>query len=269
MADCFIPLRFNSSKLILVGDPRQLPPTVKSDVARKYGLNQSLYDRLYATLKGSSSITTLMVQYRMHREICSFPNRLFYEGVLRTDSSIDKRMQNFGLKPLYYYNRNGFGETRNNYGGIQNEEEAICVVHLCCQLIKHLELCRKKGDCRSDVQKRILIISPYRSQVHLIKQLLEEEDLFNVDVITVDGVQGQENDFVIFSCVRSGNNIGFLKDERRLNVALTRAKQALYIIGNLRKISERNRLWKQLVMDAERRNIIFNVQNGRPRLQFS
>ncbi|CAF2899771.1 unnamed protein product, partial [Rotaria sp. Silwood2] len=97
-----------------------------------------------------------------------------------------------------------------------------------------------------DVKRQIAIICPYRAQLRFLQGLLPD-----VEVMTADGAQGKEKDFVIFSCVRSGDEIGFLNDQRRLNVALTRARQCLYIVGNLRQIALKDEFWKRLVADAE------------------
>jgi superfamily I DNA and/or RNA helicase len=269
MGDCFIPLQFQCSKLILVGDPHQLSPTVKSQEARENGLEQSLYNHLYTTLEGSCSITTLTVQYRMHKKICSFPNRTYYDGILETDPSIEHRKPNFGLRPIYYYNRNTFRVKDKEYGVIKNEDEAKFVVQLCCKLINHLHQSYKMEDnCRSNVEKQILIISPYQGQTHCIKELLKKEGVFNVEVITVDGVQGREKDFVIVSCVRDSDKIGFLNNKRRLNVALTRAKHGLYVVGNLKNLATMDDYWKKLVKDANDRNIISDTGNDQPTLPF-
>ncbi len=265
MADCSIPLRVGCSKILLVGDPHQLPPTVKSNAARDYDLDQSLYEHLYEALKKSSLITMLTVQYRMHSEIVSFPNRTFYQGALETDPQLDKGIQNFGLRPLYYYNRNVPEESEDNKDIIRNKSEADFVIQLCHKLIEHLKSKEPKDTRQSNVEKRIAIISPYRAQMdYLQKELCP----YGVEVMTVNGAQGKERDFIIFSCVCSTDRIGFLNDERRLNVALTRSKQGLYVVGNLRNMAAQNDYWKKLVQDAIKRKIISDVKDDQPILPF-
>jgi senataxin len=274
MADCFIPLRFGCSKILLVGDPYQLPPTVKSDAAWNCGLYQSLYERLYKSLKESSLITMLTVQYRMHSKIVSFPNRMFYQGALKTNPELDRGIRNFGLRRLYYYNRRVPGESEddndripNKKGRRRNKNEADFVIQLCYKLIEHLKSKESKDTGQSNVEKRIAIISPYRAQVDYLQEKLRP---YGVDVMTIDGSQGKERDFIIFSCVRSNDKIGFLNDERRLNVALTRAKQGLYIVGNLTNIAAaaKNHFWEKLLEDANQRKIISNIEDNQPTLPF-
>ncbi|CAF3993783.1 unnamed protein product [Rotaria magnacalcarata] len=141
MADCFIPNRFKCAKVILVGDPMQLPPTVLSEAGRDYGLNRSLYEHIHQTLKDYHRITTLNVQYRMHSTICSFPNDFFYDNTLKTDSSVDEATRNMNLCHIYYYNT-AFRETKEydrrnqnddcikNGGRIKNDGEAEFVKQL-------------------------------------------------------------------------------------------------------------------------------------------
>ncbi|CAF3275852.1 unnamed protein product [Rotaria sp. Silwood2] len=111
------------------------------------------------------------------------------------------------------------------------------------------------NDFLKEVKRRITVITPYRAQQHFLQSILPPD----VEVLTIDGAQGQEKDFVIVSYVRSGNQIGFLRDMRRLNVALTRAKCALYIIGNLTKIAENDPVWMELLTDATQRKIISHL----------
>jgi senataxin len=254
MADCFIPHRFHCEKMILVGDPKQLPPTVMSMVGKKKGLNQSLYERLYRNLAQDDLITTLKTQYRMHSKICSFPNRTFYDGILETDSSANKPIGNNNLRPLYYYNRSVSGEKKEDDFSIKNEGEAQFVKKLYELLIDHI------GQQEPSVQNQIGVIGPYGAHRRCLQRLLPP----HVDVMTVDGAQGREKDFIIFSCVRSGDKLGFLEDERRLNVALTRARKGLYIVGNLRQLANCNKFWRSLVNDAIERKILCDVQDDQP-----
>ncbi|CAF3769432.1 unnamed protein product [Rotaria socialis] len=250
MADCFIPNRFNCARTILVGDPKQLRPTVLSKAGQDNGLNRSLYEHLYQTLENYGRITTLTMQYRMHSKVCSFPNRTFYKKMLKTDPSVDEHMKHIGLRHIYCYNRSMPGAMREDDNSIKNEGEAVFVKQLCDLLIDHI------GGQQLDVQKQIAVISPYRAHKYYLRSLLPP----HVEVMTVEGAQGREKDFIIFSCVRSGEQIGFLNDQRRLNVALTRAKKGLYIVGNLREIAQKDDFWKSLLVDAEKRGIIFDVK---------
>ncbi|CAI9741750.1 Hypothetical predicted protein [Octopus vulgaris] len=222
--DSLIPLQYNCCKLILIGDTEQLSPTIISQLALEYNYGQSLFERLckHYKYKDKNSVIMLNVQYRMHPDICKFPNRYIYNNQLISDSSLC------------------------------NPVEANFTVSLC--------------ECLSNLQVgrpllKIAVIAPYREQKKLLECLLAKRKLSNVDVTTVDGFQGRENDIIIMSCVRahgSFGSIGFLKNRRRLNVALTRAKFALYIVGHLASL-EGDEDWKSLIQDALDRHLVVRV----------
>ena len=138
-ADSLLPLRFDCTKLMLVGDPLQLPPCVLSDAGKKYGLSQSLYARLYSIFEQYSQcpITMLDTQYRMHPDICRFPSDYFYNGRLLTDDSIATKMKHFTLKPLYVYNITRSSHYLDDAGSSFNEAEARFIERFCKLLIAH------------------------------------------------------------------------------------------------------------------------------------
>ncbi|CAF3698007.1 unnamed protein product [Rotaria sordida] len=141
-ADFLLPLRFKCTKLILVGDPLQLPPCVISDAGNTYGLAQSLYKRLYSIFDKHSDgpISMLDTQYRMHPDICRFPSEHFYDNRLLTDESVAKRMMYFTLKPLYLYNMIKSPHGYDNASSSFNEGEAKFIRYFCNLLIAHLAL---------------------------------------------------------------------------------------------------------------------------------
>ena len=222
-----------SSRIVMAGDPLQLPPTVKSGIARKEGLDISLLEKCIDLEYYTSMLTT---QYRMQDEIMAFSNMYFYEGKLTTAETIKAERTKKLFKPLMFIDTAGTGfeeqvtedvnkdlyQSRFNEGEYFILREHILKLHQ----IEHFMH-----------EKDIAIITPYRAQVKYIQeQLLNEENLkpFSIRVSSIDGYQGQESDIVIISLVRSNPKaeIGFLNDYRRMNVALTRARLHLAIIGD-------------------------------------
>ncbi|WP_066755674.1 AAA domain-containing protein [Crocinitomix algicola] len=205
-----------SNKLILAGDPLQLPPSVFSTKAIKFGLNISLLE-----MAKELDIPThfLDVQYRMNNTIMGFSNGYFYDNKLASgDLNANQCIKNENFAPIEFIDTAGcsFDEELDESGGIYNQEEA--------------NLVKKRVEEFSHF-KSIGIISPYRKQVQRLKHLLFD---LAEDCQTIDSFQGQERDIIVISLVRSNenNNLGFLTDYRRLNVALTRARKKLVIIGD-------------------------------------
>ncbi|KAI5159786.1 regulator of nonsense transcripts 1 [Nematocida ausubeli] len=210
-----IPLQQSVRRLVLVGDPKQLPPTIFSD---SNDLSVSLFERLAET------ITPLILdtQYRMHSDISCFPNKTFYEGKLLDgvvlESSVPMALVDTG------------GEQKRNRTSLYNPREIDFIEDLLPYIMHKY--------------KSIAIITPYKEQSI---RLSENRKIINrqITVSTVDGFQGQEKDCIIVSTVRT-NGIGFLNDYRRMNVALTRAKYTVIILGCVRLL-EKDKIWKQLV----------------------
>ncbi|GAB4129918.1 MAG: AAA domain-containing protein [Raineya sp.] len=209
-----------AQRVILAGDHCQLPPTVKSLEAEKLGLGKTVFEKLIQ--KQPHTATMLQVQYRMNKQIMDFSNQKFYEGKLTADESV--KNTTFGEEePVFTFvdtagcsfDEQTDAETQSLY----NPEEARL-------LIKILE------DFLTKYEAKTSVISPYKAQVNYLKELLRH--LPHVRVGTVDSFQGQESEAVFISLVRSNekNEIGFLTDTRRLNVALTRAQKKLLVIGD-------------------------------------
>ena len=221
-----VPLVRGARQVVLVGDHKQLPPTVLSFRAEENGLKRSLFERLIDLGIEPLLLTT---QYRMHPAISKFPNQQFYSNKLIDGVNSKERPAPAGLlwpdweNPVAFVPING-GETVSPDGtSRENPLEVSWVLKILEDLLEAGEL----------TQKDIGIITPYAGQVRAIRNSMSER-LDDVEVRTVDGYQGREKEVIIFSCVRSNpeKNVGFLSESRRLNVALTRAKRGLIVIGD-------------------------------------
>jgi len=221
-----VPLVRGARQVVLVGDHKQLPPTVVSFRAEEKGLKRSLFERLVDMGIEPLLLTT---QYRMHPAISKFPNQQFYSNKLIDGVNSENRPAPAGLlwpdweNPVAFVPVNG-GETVSPDGtSRENPLEVSWVLKILEDLLEAGEL----------IKKDIGIITPYAGQVRAIRNLMSE-NLDGVEVRTVDGYQGREKEVIIFSCVRSNpeRNVGFLSESRRLNVALTRAKRGLIVIGD-------------------------------------
>ena len=252
--DILIPLQFLSTKLVLVGDPNQLPAVVKSPQLQGNGFGRSLFERFDQFFNQDSNnedpVIRLDTQYRMHPEICYFPNKTFYRGELRTSRRIEMRPNDL-LNPYFLFHISYGQETSNKPGQIMNLKEIEFVSALVRELLR-------KFDSSS-----IGIITPYQAQ---LKELSKTISAFSerIEVNSVDGFQGKEKDIIIISCVRSKSKtgtIGFLSNSKRINVALTRAKKALYIVGDVDSL-KRNITWNKLIQDAETRERLLTIDSS-------
>jgi len=227
---CWIPL-LRSDRLVLAGDPFQLPPTVVSTEAAQQGFAISMLERLMAA-HGAQIARRLTIQYRMHEQIGAFSSTEFYEGTLTPDASVAEHVladlpgatrEDFTVSPLEFVDTAGAGydeQLEPDGESRLNKLEAELVQRRIVQLLEH-------GVAARD----IAVISPYAAQVRHLRELL---DVGELEIDTVDGFQGREKEAVIISLVRSneGGDIGFLADIRRMNVALTRARRKLIVIGD-------------------------------------
>ncbi|CAG8434926.1 8599_t:CDS:2 [Scutellospora calospora] len=248
-----IPMKFNPIWCVLVGDSNQLPPTVLSKVATDYFYEQSLFSRIQRGVP--DLVHMLKTQYRMHPEICQGPSKLFYGSQLQNAIGLEKlRTQVWHAKPIFtpYRFFDVLGTMGRDQNSFYNKEEANTAARLVSMLTKNFP--------EIDFKDRIGVITPYKRQLSEIKRLFAQkipDDLYKkIEFNTVDGFQGKEKDIIVFSCVRAKrkNNIGFLKDIRRMNVALTRAKSSLFILGN-RQTLEKDPHWKELIDDAVQRKL--------------
>ncbi|SCV00280.1 LAMI_0G04016g1_1 [Lachancea mirantina] len=246
--ECLIPIVKGAKQVILVGDHQQLGPVILDRKAADAGLRQSLFERLISL--GHTPIR-LEVQYRMNPHLSEFPSNMFYEGSLQNGVTIEQRTiakSTFPWPihdvPMMFWSNYGREEISGNGTSYLNRIEAMNCERVITRLF------------RDGVNpEQIGVITPYEGQRAYIVQYmqmngsLDKELYMNVEVASVDAFQGREKDYIILSCVRANEQqaIGFLSDPRRLNVALTRAKYGLVILGNPKSLS-RNSLWSHLLI---------------------
>ena len=232
-AACWIAIR-RADRVVLAGDHQQLPPTIKCPDAARGGLERTLMQRLAQTKP--EAVSLLRVQYRMNEAIMQFSSRRFYQGLLQADPSVRHRGILDLDTPIDWIDTTGldFKEqfVGDTFGRINRDEADL--------LIRHLEAyVTRIGTARiQDERIDFGIISPYRAQVQYLRSRLRQSavlrpirDLLTAN--TVDGFQGQERDVIFISLVRANDQgqIGFLGDLRRMNVAITRARMKLVILG--------------------------------------
>lgn len=251
-AENLIPMILQPKKCLLVGDTKQLPATVISQKARKLGYDRSLMWRLIEDCKQHHMMLT--IQYRMHPAIRQWPSKQFYRDKLQDARQIAQRKSR--AQDLYKHQVLGpcsFIDTTGNESSkdssYENKKEASLVVEIIKYLFRF-------------AQFDIGVISFYAAQVILIDQLLRKNNIKGVRVHTVDGFQGDENDIIIISFVRSNQRqkVGFLSDFRRLNVAITRAKHSLIMLGNTDTLRGTDKNLKSLILHQERNNALFEEQ---------
>ncbi|KAF8186355.1 P-loop containing nucleoside triphosphate hydrolase protein, partial [Pholiota molesta] len=275
-AVCWIPI-FKAKKLILAGDPMQLPPTIlsingkkekRSDIKSKPAtskkspisnlslenkprvaklvpprtLETTLFDRLEG-MYGASIKRMLEVQYRMHDQICAFPSKTLYHSKLKSHASVASHLladlpntqadseedkKEFLETPVVFFDTAGCEyferlDGDGDEGSRCNENEATIVNNWIDKLIEF-----------GITPSQIAIITPYQAQVTLLTSLLRPKHGPSLEIGTVDGMQGREKEAVIISLVRSNDTreVGFLKEKRRMNVAMTRAKRHLCVVGD-------------------------------------
>jgi superfamily I DNA and/or RNA helicase len=239
----WIPI-MRSSRVVFAGDHCQLPPTIKSQQAEKAGLGVTLFEKSIARQQAD---VMLNIQYRMHEQIMNFSNEQFYKGQLQADDSV--RHKTLGndewlAQPLTFIDTAGCGyEEKFNpeNQSVSNLEEANLLLKHLNNLLAHIQ---QTDALLMQGSFRVGIISPYRAQVEYLQEQLPAYDLLaslnkSLSIGTVDGFQGQEREVIYISMVRSNDRgeIGFLNDIRRMNVALTRAKMKLVVIGDSATLS--------------------------------
>ncbi|EKX47588.1 hypothetical protein GUITHDRAFT_137364 [Guillardia theta CCMP2712] len=278
-AGTLIPLLLGARRCILVGDPRQLPATVISQSSSAAIYQRSLFERLMSC---NHPVALLNVQYRMHPEITRFPSEYFYEGRLVDAENLGRRKEGeryqadpwFG--PFHFFDLIDSKEQRSDGSSLRNVAEAKFVALLVKELISRYSQ-------RGELKGKIAILTPYRQQrneitsslkrlvgPHAVSESVENRSPevvtelargYSIDVMTVDSCQGQERDIVIFSCVRANTRgVGFLEDVRRMNVALTRARHSLLVIGNSNSLKA-SEPWKAFLANAKKRERVTVIES--------
>jgi superfamily I DNA and/or RNA helicase len=222
-------------RLVLAGDHFQLPPTVISPEAAREGLSKTLFERLHARF-GAERARLLSVHYRMHEAIADFPNRRFYEGALRAAPSNARHLlcdlpgvsprDPWTSEPVLFFDTSGAGFQEERLAGsasVRNEGESELAARIVRELI-----------AAGLPPAAIGVISPYSAQVAAIRERLCAEVAQGLEVDSADGFQGREREAIVLSLTRNNESgdLGFLADYRRANVALTRARRALFVVGD-------------------------------------
>jgi regulator of nonsense transcripts 1 len=254
-AEALIPIAMGAKQVVFVGDHCQLGPVVMCKAAAKAGLTQSMFERL--VLAGHRPIR-LQVQYRMHPALSEFPSNMFYEGSLQNGvTETDRQLLNepgytgkedfpwpVPSKPMFFYSITGMEEISASGTSYLNRTEAAYVEKVVTHLLR-----------MGVTPAQIGVITPYDGQKKYVTEYMRRAGSLSsvlyesIEVASVDAFQGREKDFILVSCVRSSETqgIGFLSDPRRLNVALTRARLGIILLGNPRVLSK-NALWAALLL---------------------
>ncbi|XAR48574.1 hypothetical protein NMG60_11031443 [Bertholletia excelsa] len=255
------PLSLGAARCVLVGDPQQLPATVISKAAGTLLYSRSLFERFQ---QAGCPTMLLSVQYRMHPQIRDFPSRYFYQGRLTDSESVANLAEEVYhkdplLRPYLFYDiTHGRESQRGGSVSYQNIHEA----EFCLSLYEHLQKIVKSSGAG---KVTVGIITPYKLQLKCLQREFEDvmksEEGKDIYINTVDAFQGQERDVIIMSCVRaSSHGVGFVADIRRMNVALTRARRALWVMGNANALVQSDD-WAALIADAKARNCYMDMNS--------
>ncbi|XP_042015421.1 helicase sen1-like [Salvia splendens] len=255
------PLSLGAARCVLVGDPQQLPATVISKAAGTLLYSRSLFERFQQA--GCPTIL-LSVQYRMHPHIRDFPSRHFYQGRPTDSESVinlpdEKYYKDPLLRPYIFFDiSHGRESHRGSSVSYQNTQEA----QFCIRLYEHLQ---KSVKSLGIGKVSVGIITPYKLQLKCLqrefKDVLNSDEGKDIYINTVDAFQGQERDVIIMSCVRaSSHGVGFVADIRRMNVALTRARRALWVMGNANALVQSDD-WAALIDDSKARSCYLDMDS--------
>ncbi|KNE63822.1 hypothetical protein AMAG_19070 [Allomyces macrogynus ATCC 38327] len=261
-------------RIVLVGDDRQMPSVVPSDVAKRFKYDRSLFERLKTVQYPTFFLDT---QYRMHPHISTFPRHQFYAGQLKDHLDFGRvrfhQMWNdLGehLAPYWFIDVEGTEWRDNATQSYSIAIEAEYIKKMLVSVAKALP---------TSTRVEVGVISPYSDQCKLIQVVLAKvpgtrvvetiarhnmlviKDKLIVSINSIDGFQGQERDIIIFSCVRSNTKgkIGFLGEPRRLNVAITRARYSCWIVGHAKTLRAKNPVWQALLENAKAREIVLDA----------
>lgn len=251
-----------ADRVVLGGDHQQLPPTVKCPEAARGGLSQTLMHNIVH--EKHECVTLLTTQYRMNSDIMEFSSQYFYGGRLVAAPEVANRLVSPMDTPLTWIDTSllDFKERQGQRTPtLTNAEEARLLIRVLREYTDMIGMPRLIDDSTS-----FGIISPYRGQVRIIRRMVRTQRFLsplrrNISIHTIDGFQGQERDVIIISMVRDNadHNIGFLRDLRRMNVAITRARMKLIIVGNASTLS-RHPFFDQLLQHFQSHGEIIQQQ---------
>ncbi|GAB4815852.1 hypothetical protein N2152v2_002898 [Parachlorella kessleri] len=265
------PLMHGAQRVVMVGDPQQLPATILSALAKEAAMERSLFERLQ---RQGCPVKMLSVQYRMHPEIRQFPSEHFYGGRLLDAPSITSQpdeafYEHAVLKPYVFFDvARGQEQRRLGGGSVSNKAEAELAACLFYELRSFLVSLAQQDPSKVPRPVTVGVITPYREQRKLLHdtfvRICGKQAAAEVFIETVDSFQGKQLDVVILSCVRagSGGGLGFVTDIRRMNVAITRAKRALWVLGSISSLRA-NPEWAALIGDAEQRGVVIGEADAR------
>lgn len=268
-----IPMTLGASRCILIGDPNQLPATVMSSGVACVSYGQSMLERICAAGK---NVELLNLQYRMHPAISSFPRRYFYNGKLKDDETVQgehrsKPYHRDAIRPKlgpYVFLDISQGEERRSGAerSIFNPAEAELASLIYTRLKKEYSndtLFLPESKSHGAVTG-FGVVTPYKRQLQELRQSFDRAGIptTDVEIDTVDSFQGREKDVIVFSCVRTAaanRGIGFVRDVRRMNVGLTRARSSLIILGSAEALAAGSVDWAELIDDASSRGCLIRV----------
>lgn len=259
-AACWIAIG-KADRVILAGDHHQLPPTIKCIEAEREGLGRTLMQKIAHTKP--ETVSLLKIQYRMHEDIMRFSSQWFYHNELESAPEVSGRGILRLDTPIVWFDTSecDFTEnTREETMSRVNRQEAELLVE---QLRSYIQKISKERVLEENID--FGLISPYKAQVQYIRKLIKQDAFFKplrrlITVHTVDGFQGQERDVILISLVRANEDgkIGFLNDLRRMNVAITRARMKLMILGDASTLT-RHAFYKELYNYISQRGKIITI----------
>ncbi|KDP35695.1 hypothetical protein JCGZ_10467 [Jatropha curcas] len=292
-----IPLQLSGLRhAVLVGDERQLPAMVNSTISEKAGFGRSLFERL---VKIGYKRYLLNIQYRMHPSISLFPNREFYGKQILDAPNVkeishEKHFLGGNMYASYSFINVAHGkEEFDEFHSLKNMVEIAVIAEVLANLyedairksslgvmvsyfeafmIKYSNLNFKQNlSSPCGIKRCPCFCTPYKAQVHAIQEKIgkkyssNSDGEFSVNVRSIDGFQGGEEDVIMFSTVRSNNkgSVGFLSNCQRANVALTRARYCLWIFGNEATLSKSSSIWRKVVSDAKLRGCFYNADDDK------
>lgn len=263
-AACWIAIG-KADRVILAGDYHQLPPTIKCIEAARGGLDQTLMQKI--AVRKPEVVSLLKMQYRMNEDIMRFPSRWFYQNELVSAPEVQHRGILEFDTPIVWFDTTGcdFSEhTKADSMSRVNKQEAELLID---RLKTYMQNIGKERILEENID--FGLISPYKAQVQYIRGLIKRDAFFKplrrlITIHTVDGFQGQERDVIMISLVRANEegHIGFLNDLRRMNVAITRARMKLMIIGDASTLSK-HAFYKKLYQYIEQKGKVEQIDPPR------